>query len=89
MTSHDLQLAKTLGIQPCHVHANQLVDQADAKDRVGYRAHLDKIEAKHGRHYRDLVNELATRQVHMQTRYHTHNPWRVAWKEHHRNRSSE
>ena len=89
MTSHDLQLAKTLGIQPCHVHANELVDLADAKDREGYRARLDELEAKHGRDYRYLVNEHATRQVYMQTRYHRHNPWRSVWKEYHKNQAEQ
>lgn len=81
VTSNERQIAKALGIQPCHVHANELLDLADAKDRDGYRAALQAIEAKHGRDYRSMVGALVERQLHMQSRYHTHNPWRTVWKE--------
>jgi hypothetical protein len=29
-----------------------------------------------------MVNEIATRQIRMQSRDHRHNGWRVVWKEH-------
>lgn len=87
VTCHEL--AKRLGIQPCHVHANELVDLADAKDREGYQRRLEEIERDHGRALRDLASAHARRQVYMQTRYHRHNPWRAAWKEYKNQRGSE
>lgn len=87
MTCHEL--ARKLGIQPCHVHANELVDLAEAKDREGYREKLDALEKQYGHQYRDMVNEHATRQVQMQTRYHTINGWRDEWRRYMKQRSSE
>ena len=89
MTSNELALAKKLGIQPCHVHANELVDLADAKDRDGYKNRLAELERKHGRDYKAMVSDHATRQIYMQSRYHRHNPWRAAWIEHQNQRGSE
>ncbi len=82
MTRHEL--ARKLGIQPCHVDANELVDLADAKDRDGYRDKLDQIERDRGKDYRYMVSEHAARQIRMQSRYHRHNGWRSVWQEHKR-----
>lgn len=85
MTCHEL--ARKLGIQPCHVLANELVDLADAtKDRERYRERLDEIQEQHGARLRELASSHARRQIYMQTRYHRHNPWRAAWTEYHNHR---
>ena len=82
MTSNEVRtLAKRLGIQPCHVHANQLVDLAEAKDREGYRAKLDEPFVDHGAGYQGLVNNHAKRQIRMQEWDSRHNGWRSVWKE--------
>lgn len=87
MTSHEL--AAKLGMQECHVHANELVDLADAKDRHGYKDRLEELEREFGLDYRMLVSSHAVRQVQMQTRYYTHNAWRHVWRENSQQRDSE
>jgi hypothetical protein len=82
MTENDQALSKQLGIQPIHCLANRLVDLADAKNREGYRQMLDSLGQRHGTHYQTMVNEIATRQIRMQSRDYRHNGWRVVWKEH-------
>lgn len=83
MTSNETvkATARRLGIQPCHVHANQLLDLAEKKDRDGYRAMLDELFAEHGADYQEMVNDFARRQLRMQERDFRHNGWRVVWKE--------
>lgn len=77
----DQQLARRLGIQPCHVHANELVDLAEKKDREAYRRRLDELEQDYGIRYRDLVNDHAKRQIRMAQHDHRMNPWRSVWME--------
>ena len=82
MTSNEVRaLAKRLGIQPCHVHANQLVDLAEKKDREGYRGKLDELFEQFGAQYQSTVNNHAKRQLRMQERDFRHNGWRSVWKE--------
>ena len=83
MTSNESvkALAKRLGIQPCHVHANQLVDLAEAKDREGYRAKLNELLDEFGAGYQGLVNGHAKRQLRMQEWDSRHNGWRSVWRE--------
>jgi hypothetical protein len=77
----DKALARRLGIQPCHVHANRLLDLAEQKDREGYRALLDQIFVEHGANYQSQVNRLAKRQLRMEQHDHRINPWRSVWME--------
>lgn len=83
MTSNESikALARRLGIQPCHVHANQLVDLAEVKDREGYRAKLDELLDEFGAGYQGLVNSHAKRQLRMQEQHSRHNGWRSVWRE--------
>lgn len=77
----DQDLARRLGIQVCHVRANELVDLAEQKDRDGYRRRLDELEKEHGIAHRDLVADHAARQIKMEKHDYRFNPWRSAWIE--------
>jgi len=74
------KLACKLGIQPTHVHANQLLDLAEARDREGYRAKLDELDREYGDGYGDSVNAHAKRQLRMQNA-NRYNGWRSVWQE--------
>ena len=81
MTCNADAIAGRLGIQRCHVRANELLDLADSGDRDGYRIYLDRLADDYGWKYRDLVNSHAKRQYKVQRADYRYFSWRVSWKQ--------